>query len=331
MSSNKNIFHEQQLLAIKVADLYNPDIRKKLMAPKKLKSVLPSVELLYKKEIVLENDPDAQFKKKRFNSDGYHSGGKFKKKYEYEDQDQDYYINDYPCPSEEIEYILVKEDRFHKKHRSNKKIYNQKKENLINKILRSEDDCHDKNTNPNSDNGQALSGGESHKGNANAYTCKIDEKELEVNRTSSNSNVVDNNLSTFNLNNKENILSLSLSKKNIFRKREISRFDFVKSKEKLIDRRSNLNTPSHCSTTPDVNTDSATSEVPEFISDMLYKKISRYTFFKKFTCVKDLNTDILYFEKELKNNNNSWAQFITSNGGCEVPFNKNNSFDFSKN
>jgi hypothetical protein len=54
MSTNKNIFHEQQLLAIKVADLYNQEIKKKLIAPKKYKSVLPSTEMLYEKEVVLE-------------------------------------------------------------------------------------------------------------------------------------------------------------------------------------------------------------------------------------------------------------------------------------
>jgi hypothetical protein len=329
MSTNKNIFHEQQLLAIKVADLYNSEIRKKLTAPKRYKSVLPSTEMLYKKEVVLENDPEGHYKKKRFNSDGY--CGKLRKKYEYEDQE--YYYQDYPA--EEVEYILVKEDRFNKKHRSNKKINNHKKENLNHKLTKSEDDSHEKNTNPNSDNCQVLSGGESNKG-SNKNTSEnnlIENKDLE-NLDSRLENNLYEKFNNINIDKqKENVLTSPLIK-NIYRKREISRFDFVNSKimnkfgteNKFIEPSSGL---SSNSTTPDVN--SNCSEVPEFISDMLYKKISRYTFLKKFTSVKDLNTDIFYFEKELKNNNNSWAQFITSNGGCEDRCIKNNTFDFSNN
>lgn len=330
MSTNKNIFHEQQLLAIKVADLYNQEIKKKLIAPKKYKSVLPSTEMLYEKEVVLENDPEGHYKKKRFYSDG--NGGKFRKKYEYEDQES--YYQDYPA--DEIEYILVKEDRYNKKNRSSKKTHN-KKENFNHKLIKSEDDSHEKNTNPNSDNCQALSGGESNKESNNSPENNLiqNNKDLEV---------LDNKLEN-NCYEKFSLLKTDIKKgnvfnspiiKNIYRKREISRFDFVNSKFLNKLETENRLTDTNCksgissnSTTSDVNT--TCSEVPEFISNMLYKKISRYTFFKKFTCVKDLNTDIFYFEKELKNNNNSWAQFITSNVGCDYPCIKNNTFDFSNN
>ena len=32
MNSNKNIFYEQQLLAMKILDVYNPEVKKKLLS-----------------------------------------------------------------------------------------------------------------------------------------------------------------------------------------------------------------------------------------------------------------------------------------------------------
>jgi hypothetical protein len=57
LNINKNIFLDQQIYAIKIADLYNPEVRKNIMSNKKFKTVLPSPETIYNKDIVKEQDP----------------------------------------------------------------------------------------------------------------------------------------------------------------------------------------------------------------------------------------------------------------------------------
>jgi hypothetical protein len=57
LNSNKNIFLEQQLYAMKIADIYHADVRKRLTGGKKFKAVFPSSETLYNKDIVKEMDP----------------------------------------------------------------------------------------------------------------------------------------------------------------------------------------------------------------------------------------------------------------------------------
>ena len=78
-------------------------------------------------------------------------------------------------------------------------------------------------------------------------------------------------------------------KKQLYRKRDQSRFTFVES----------------CSADSTKNDD----ETPEGIFDIIYKRTSRFMFFKNFTD-SGSNNDCFLFEKELSNLNNSWMQFI---------------------
>lgn len=57
LNSNKNIFIEQQQYAIKIADIYNPNIKKSLLGMNRIKTVFPPPYLIYKLEIVIANDP----------------------------------------------------------------------------------------------------------------------------------------------------------------------------------------------------------------------------------------------------------------------------------
>jgi hypothetical protein len=57
LNSNKNIFMEQQLYAMKIADIYNTEVKKKLTERKKVKTIFPSAETLYNKDVVKEMDP----------------------------------------------------------------------------------------------------------------------------------------------------------------------------------------------------------------------------------------------------------------------------------
>ena len=64
LNVNKNIFYEQQLFAIKIADIYNPEIKKKLLLGGKNKNTMfPSTDLIYKSDIVIENEPKLIVKK----------------------------------------------------------------------------------------------------------------------------------------------------------------------------------------------------------------------------------------------------------------------------
>jgi len=59
LSSNKNLFYIQQLYAIKIANIYNPEVKKKIMAfaNKSANSVFPSPDQIYENEVVIENQP----------------------------------------------------------------------------------------------------------------------------------------------------------------------------------------------------------------------------------------------------------------------------------
>jgi hypothetical protein len=71
LNSNKNIFMEQQLYAIKIGDIYNADIKKRLLVAKKVKSAFPAGETIYSKDVVREMDParSTKAKKKQYQED----------------------------------------------------------------------------------------------------------------------------------------------------------------------------------------------------------------------------------------------------------------------
>ena len=56
LNVNKNIFYKQQLYAIKIADIYNPDVKNKLLKQSKKNTKFPSPDLIYQNEIVIENE-----------------------------------------------------------------------------------------------------------------------------------------------------------------------------------------------------------------------------------------------------------------------------------
>ena len=59
LNSNSNYFFNQQLYAIKLADIYNSKVKQKLLSTKNnhIKTVFPSPYLIYENEIVIENTP----------------------------------------------------------------------------------------------------------------------------------------------------------------------------------------------------------------------------------------------------------------------------------
>ena len=54
--SNKVIFTQQHSYAIKIADIYNPEVKKRILSQKKLKTVFPSPDIIYRTITVIDKD-----------------------------------------------------------------------------------------------------------------------------------------------------------------------------------------------------------------------------------------------------------------------------------
>ena len=65
LTVNKNIFNEQHKYAIKIADIYNPEVKKKILSMKKKKTVFPSPDIIYKTIAVLEKEKTGNSKNKK--------------------------------------------------------------------------------------------------------------------------------------------------------------------------------------------------------------------------------------------------------------------------
>jgi hypothetical protein len=110
MNNNKNMFYDQQILAMNIAEIFNPEVRNKLTQPKKIKTIFPSKETIYMKDlIVLEDNKKNNGKKFQFD-------------------DCNYYDSNYS--NEEVEYVLVQRKKF-----QNRKYYKSLKCKEIEKEL----------------------------------------------------------------------------------------------------------------------------------------------------------------------------------------------------
>ena len=65
LTLNKNIFNEQHKYAIKIADIFNPEVKKKILSMKKKKTVFPSPDIIYKTITVIEKEKTASSKNKK--------------------------------------------------------------------------------------------------------------------------------------------------------------------------------------------------------------------------------------------------------------------------
>ena len=65
MNSNTSIFYDQQILAIKLADLFNEEFKKKVKKISKKKTIFPNIETIYLKEIVMELQEEKNGKKEK--------------------------------------------------------------------------------------------------------------------------------------------------------------------------------------------------------------------------------------------------------------------------
>ena len=65
LTVNKNIFNEQHKYAIKIADIFNPEVKKKILSIKKRKTVFPSPDIIYKTITVIEKEKNGGSKNKK--------------------------------------------------------------------------------------------------------------------------------------------------------------------------------------------------------------------------------------------------------------------------
>ena len=65
LTVNKNIFNEQHKYAIKIADIFNPEVKKKILSMKKKKTVFPSPDIIYKTITVIEKEKTRNSKNKK--------------------------------------------------------------------------------------------------------------------------------------------------------------------------------------------------------------------------------------------------------------------------
>ena len=65
LTVNKNIFNEQHKYAIKIADIFNPEVKKKILSMKKRKTVFPSPDIIYKTITVIEKEKTGNSKNKK--------------------------------------------------------------------------------------------------------------------------------------------------------------------------------------------------------------------------------------------------------------------------
>ena len=58
LATNKYIFNKQHEYAIKIADIYNPTVKRKLMNMKRGKTIFPAPNMIYRSVFVIQNDPE---------------------------------------------------------------------------------------------------------------------------------------------------------------------------------------------------------------------------------------------------------------------------------
>ena len=65
LTLNKYIFNEQHKYAIKIADIFNPEVKKKILSMKKKKTIFPSPDIIYKTITVLDKEKSETSKNKK--------------------------------------------------------------------------------------------------------------------------------------------------------------------------------------------------------------------------------------------------------------------------
>ena len=73
LNVNKAIFANQHVIAIKIADIFNPEVKSKILGSKRVRTVFPPPYTLYKSKYVLENSPSYQNYNNNINHNVYNN------------------------------------------------------------------------------------------------------------------------------------------------------------------------------------------------------------------------------------------------------------------
>jgi CCR4-NOT transcription complex subunit 4 len=282
LNSQTNIFYEQQLLAMKIADIFHADNKKKFKNVNlKKKCIFPTTDTIYTKDIVMEQNNE-YIDYSKYNENTYFSKNKKKYKgeydnYKYYDDEEESGIN--MLQRETSENFTVKlsisnaseDDKAKFISKSKSPMANKKKIMTIQEVTL--------NTKTNTISLSPIK----NKHSDNKYS---DNTNSDKTHTSSN----------------ENSCKLPTSpSKRLFSKRDHSRFSFV----------SRTDTKDINNFKPDKT--ECDLEVPEYVCDVISKKISIITFFKKLEKeFEKENYEYSFFKNKL-NQNDSWSNFILAN------------------
>jgi len=344
MNSNTNIFYEQQLLAMKIADIFNTNVKKKLKTLNtKKKCIFPTTDSIYTKDIVIEQNNEyhdykyyenmgntAHFKGKKKYSDDYYNN--YYKNRGYSDNynnDEDYFYEEENYEDSNVEPLSrEKSEQFTAKHANSIKIKTNTNINLednknsviVGKFI-------SKSKSPITNKKKAIINNKDINGKEKSSINSLSpSKKLEFQDRSSDENYKttsaesanqksSNSKSDDNLSNAKSGNNNISPKKRLYSKRDKSRFDFVKSKTDSKDVNNIKTEPKEVpiETNQNKNEEDEDLEVPDYVFNVISKKISRHTFFRKFEKeFEKEECEYTFFKKQL-NPNDSWSKFILAN------------------
>jgi hypothetical protein len=269
MNVNKSIFLSQQIIAIKEADIFNPEVKRKILDSREFQTVLPGTHTIYDKEIVKDQ---ARLVLGNLGSLG--------------------------TPTSQIKTFTNEEraalEEFSSKSTAGESSISVSDYNYMSQF-----------------NSGNLSRGD-------FENSKLNYENNYCNYNNNNNNNFTNPSSYFHNNNLHHInnQNLNTNKYKLYRPKEKSRFSFVNKDNSNSFSNNNMNLAifNSCGSINSSNTTQDTHiEIPYFVNDLIYKKISRFSFFKNF--VKD-EEDLTYLDKNLikeYTDNNPWAVFIINN------------------
>jgi len=275
LNSNKNLFYAQQQYAIKLANIYNINVKKTLMEFKNKNyiPIFPSPDTIYNNQIVIDNDPK---RIKNYNNNSYNYGLKRKN-------------------------IFINKSKSKEKYRKNSKSIGNKINNNNNNInnINIQTQNNQKLTkipipkkslitnNNNIINNNIINNNNSNEKNINCLkTIKPSDSDLNCTFTTTNT--------TFISKSNENILNTSNDKiKLLFSRKEKSRFDFVEN--------SNIN-----------NKKKDEIIIPDFIRKITDKACNMIPLTKYYKNNNFID-DIFLYKEELNEsncNNENWKKYF---------------------
>ena len=305
LNSNKNLFIAQQQYAIKLANIYNVNVKKTLMEfkNKNYNSVFPSPDTIYNNQIVIDNDPKRIKNNNNNNNNSYNYGLKRKNIYINKSKSKDKYRKSSKSIGNKINTNNNIINNNNNNNNNNNIINIQTQSNQkLNKIPIPKKALITNNNNNiiNSNNNNNNNNNSNEKNNINCLkTIKPSDSDLNCTFTTTNT--------TFISKSNENILNISSDKiKLLFSRKEKSRFDFVEN--------------------TNINKKRDEIIIPDFIRKITDKACNMIPLTKYYKNNNFINDIFLYKDElnECNSNNENWKKyFIKSYNDKKEMFLKN--------